>query len=179
MMQWIKCGVLGVVALMAACGESSGPTAQSGNGAVVIPAALFLDAAPGEALDVKAAKSAAKAGDKVVVRGRIGGSETPFVDGRAMVTIVDPSIKSCDQMGEDDHCPTPWDYCCEPHDNLTAGSATIQIVGADGRPLKASLKGQHGLEPLAEVVVVGTVALRDEAGTFVVNATSVWVKPKG
>lgn len=182
MNHWIKSGVAAAALALAACEKPSGPSAQGRGGAgaaAVIPAAVFLSAAPGSALDVQAAKGAAKAGDAVVIRGRIGGGDAPFVDGRAMLTIVDPAIKSCDQMGDEDHCPTPWDYCCEPRDHLVAASATVQIVGADGRPLKASLKGQHGLEPLAEVIVVGTVAVRDEAGTFVVNATGVWVQPKG
>ena len=46
----------------------------------------------------------------VVIVGRIGGSENPWVDGRAAFSIVDPSLKSCAEVGLD-NCPKPWDYC--------------------------------------------------------------------
>ncbi len=94
------------------------------------------------------------------------------------ITVADFTCFPHEVRGED-HCATPWDYCCEPHESLVASSATIQVVETDGRPLKADLKGLRGLDPLAEVYVVGTVAQRDEGGTFVVNASGVWIKPKG
>jgi len=55
-------------------------------------------------------RSQAKDQDDVVIVGRIGGSENPWVDGRAAFSIVDVSIKSCADIGSDD-CPKPWDYC--------------------------------------------------------------------
>lgn len=48
--------------------------------------------------------------DDVVIVGRIGGSEDPWVEGLAAFSIVDPSLKSCLECGADE-CPKPWDYC--------------------------------------------------------------------
>lgn len=60
--------------------------------------------------DVISLRNAAKDGDDVVIVGRIGGSENPWVEGRAAFSIVDRSLKSCAECGSDD-CPKPWDYC--------------------------------------------------------------------
>jgi hypothetical protein len=166
-----------VLTLLAAC-ERSPQTAAPAAAAAALPRDFFLPSEPTGVRNVKDAKGTARKGDQVVIRGTIGGGEEPFTAARAVFTIVDPGVKSCADMGED-HCATPWDYCCEPRESIVASSATIQVVGADGRPLKADLKGVRGLEPLADVYVVGTVAQRDDGGTFVVNADGVWIKPKG
>ena len=137
---------------------------------------LFLTAAPADAKDVKAAKSGLKAGDKVVLLGRIGGSEEPFVEERAMFTLVDQGLKYCGQDNKDDHCKTPWDYCCESADDIAANTATVQVVSADGKPLKTGLNGVRGLKPLAMVAVVGTVATA-EGPNLVVNATGIHIAP--
>jgi hypothetical protein len=166
---------------LSACDRGGGgqPTAGTPAGnAAIVPAALFLAAEPQGVKTVAEVKTAAKQGDKIVLRGKIGGGEEPFIAARAVFTIVDPGVKSCKDMGED-HCATPWDYCCETPESLVANSATIQVVGTDGRPLKAGLKGLRGLSPLAEVYVVGTVSQRDDAGTFVVNADGIWIRPQG
>lgn len=178
LVRWAACGAAAVI--LGACEKGPAPVARGGpaDASTVLPAGLFLEAEPAGVVGVLDSKAAVKAGDRVVIRGKIGGSMDPFVGGRAVFTIMDTGVKGCDEMG-DDHCPTPWDYCCEPLESRTANAATIQIVGADGRPLKADLKGVHGLDPLAQVCVVGIVAQRDDAGTLVVNAESVYVKPRG
>src|SRR5687768_15020565 len=69
---------------------------------------------PAGARGIIAARKEARDGDEVVVVGRIGGDRNPWVEGRAMFVIVDPSppdptVKPCP---EEEGCPTPWDYCC-------------------------------------------------------------------
>ncbi|NIL95714.1 MAG: hypothetical protein GTO53_00715, partial [Planctomycetales bacterium] len=65
---------------------------------------------PAGAQGVRQVRQAAKDQDEVIVVGRIGGLANPWVEGRAAFSIVDPALKSCHDMGDDD-CPTPWDYC--------------------------------------------------------------------
>ena len=65
---------------------------------------------PEGAVGVIQVRDEAKDQDDVVIVGRIGGSESPWVDGRAAFSIVDLSLKSCAECGSDD-CPKPWDYC--------------------------------------------------------------------
>ena len=69
-----------------------------------------LTSDPGGAISVIQARERADDGAEVVVIGRIGGSEVPWVRGRAAFSIVDPSIRSCDDIGSHE-CLKPWDFC--------------------------------------------------------------------
>ena len=151
---------------------SNAPSQAAPAAAEALPAGLVLTEAPADAKDVLALKGA-KPGDEVVLRGKVGGRVEPFVEGRAVFQVVDASIKSCKDM-PDDHCKTPWDYCCEP--DVNQKSASVQVVGADGKPLRAGLKGVGGLQPLSEVTIKGTVVQAGEAGPVLVNATGIHVK---
>ncbi|MDP1661918.1 MAG: hypothetical protein Q8L55_08370 [Phycisphaerales bacterium] len=166
-----------VLASTSACSKSDAPTKPAAKAAVApLPGSYFLAEAPADAKDIRAAKRSLKAGDKVVLIGRIGGSEDPFVPERAIFTLVDKAMKTCDEGSDMDTCKTPWDYCCDPREQITANSAVVQIVGPDGQPLKAVLNGVKGLKPQATVTVVGTVS-KAEGQNVVVNATGLFVKP--
>ncbi len=170
------------VALLTACG--GGGTEQAGNSNGTdkpvektsgLPANLFLSAPPDNVMALGAVKQDAAIGDEVVFEGRIGGRGEPFVDGRATFLIADSSLKICSEI-PGDTCKKPWDYCCEPRDNLLANTATVQIVDGEGNPLKLSLKGEQGLTETATVVVTGKVTAKDAAGTFVIDATGLYVR---
>ncbi|MFO0826971.1 MAG: hypothetical protein U0572_02390 [Phycisphaerales bacterium] len=140
-----------------------------------IPSSIFLKEKPKDAKPVRDSKSAAKPGDKVTVVGRIGGRKEPFVKNRAVFLIVDPSLKSCADDG-DDHCKTPWDYCCEPADNLKKCLATVQIADKAGKPFKVSADGAGGLKPLKKVTVVGVVRELSKDGAYVIDAQGIFVE---
>jgi hypothetical protein len=170
---------------LAACGPSDGTPARTGNtpakdaGApaianVRLPDGLVVRADP-TGTHVAACKAAAKQGDEVTIVGRIGGSRNPFVTDAAVFTIVDPALKACGENG-DDHCSTPWDYCCEDRDAMKRGMATIEIAGDDGLPLALPLRGLQGLDPLATVSVTGTVTERNDQGVMVVRARRIAVQ---
>ena len=78
--------------------------------AVVDGTPFLLMTEPEGAADVIKVREVAKDQEDVVIVGRIGGSENPWVDGRAAFSIVDPSLKSCLECGSEG-CPKPWDYC--------------------------------------------------------------------
>lgn len=140
-----------------------------------IPGSMFLPEAPPGARDIADAKPGAKPGDTLTLRGRIGGSKEPFVEGRAVFTLVDTRLKACGE-GKEECCKTPWDFCCETREEITRNLATIQVVGDDGKPLKRGLNGVNGLKPLATVTIVGAVT---DAGNdvLVVRASGMHVKP--
>ena len=164
--------VTAVMAGMIGCDRKpESPKTAAATGAS-LPASLFLTAAPADAKDVKDAKPSLKAGDKVVLTGRIGGSREPFVSGRAVFTLVDHRLKTCAD-DPDDTCKTPWDYCCEAPDDLNANMATVQVVNAEGQPIKAGLEGVNGLKPLAIVTVVGTVTQADK-GNLLVSVDGIY-----
>ncbi len=167
--------------LLAACGDK--PATGTGGGetppaetAVSMPDGLFVDAAPDGAVDIGAAKGTAKEGDEIVVSGRIGGTHDPFVGSRASFTLASAgAMKACDER-PGDGCKTPWDYCCETPEDILHNTATIQVVGADGRPLKTGLQGQGGLEPLKTVTIKGTVGPRASDEVLIVNASAIHVQ---
>src|SRR5688572_12600018 len=78
-----------------------------------LPAGLILDKSPEGARDLVAVKKSAKVGDAITMRGRVGGTEKPLADNRAIVTVVDSSVTTCEKT-PDDACQTPWDACCDP-----------------------------------------------------------------
>lgn len=171
---------IAICTLAAACDSKSDKAAPGGKQAagIALPAGLFLSSPPTDAREVKAAKGGAAQGKPVVLRGRVGGSEQPFSPGTAIFTLVDFALPACSD-NPDDKCATPWDYCCERPEDIVAHAATVQVVDAAGKPLKVGLNGLGGLVPLSEVLVVGTVAQRDDGGVFIVNATGLFVvKPK-
>jgi hypothetical protein len=162
-----------LVALPAACGGSATESTQAPPRSD-LPERFYLVDVPAGAVGVGAAHESAREGETVVVRGIVGGSPQPFVEGLAAFTLVDPSVENiC--VRETDHCPTPWDYCCADPQTLLVNSATIEI-GEDGKPLAASPRGFHGLDHLVTVVVQGT-ARRDEQGNLTVVATGLHPLP--
>ena len=154
--------------------DEDGPPDEDG---VSMPDGLFLSSPPADAKGVGEIKSKAKPGQKVVIRGRIGGSKDPFVKGQALMTIVDPKLVSCaDNMP--DKCDTPWDYCCEPKDSLAANMATIQYSDVKGNPLKSGFRGKHGIAALKTVVISGKVHKDSTKDNLIVVAEGLFVEPK-
>ena len=140
----------------------------------LLPASLFPATSPPAARDVEDIKKTAKVGDDVVLQAQVGGRKQWQVEGKAIFLAIDPVLESCDEM-EGDDCPTPWDFCCVPKEQITAKLATVRVVGADGQPLPTSVQGAPGLKPLAHVVVAGKVQSNDGGG-LVIDAKQIWVK---
>src|SRR5437870_5396216 len=98
-----------LAALLVGCNRSEGP-AQGPDGTKYL-----LAKEPAGAKSVIAVREEAKDGDEVVIVGHIGGEGNPWGDGLVNFSIVDSSVKPC-PPGEG--CPTPWDCCCEPGEEL-------------------------------------------------------------
>ena len=136
-----------------------------------LPTGMVVDTAPPGAKGVIELKGSAKDGDEVVVRGVVGGTEDPVAANQAIVTLVDAGVTTCDKM-EGDTCKTPWDACCEK--DLPAKTATVQVVGADGKPLKGSLAAA-GVKPLKQLVVAGKARVPADGKALVIEATKIHV----
>jgi hypothetical protein len=126
-----------------------------------------LTSAPEGDVSITEAKSSAKEGDQIVIRGRIGGRHAPITADSPVFTIVDLQLEYCGQT-TDDKCGTPWDYCCETPTTIATNSATVQVQG-DAIDLASA-----GLEPLDEVVLIGTVAPRPDDQVLTVLATGIY-----
>ncbi len=170
---------LALAGALAACGQSSDPAATTTNAsdaknAPTQPGASpdwLLASMPESVADVAVAKQIASEGDEIVLRGVIGGRVDAMSEDSAVFVMMDANVDNpC--LADDDHCPTPWDYCCTPGEQKIANSATVQLVDDDGRPMRLDLR-DHGIGPLDTVVVVGSVAPRPSQQVLTVRATKI------
>ncbi|HLL88421.1 MAG TPA: hypothetical protein VK324_03885 [Tepidisphaeraceae bacterium] len=154
-------------------GQPAPATAAPTVAADALPTDLVLASAPAGARGVTDVRESAKPGDRVVVRGVIAGRGEPIAATRAMFTLLDPSVQTCDKS-QDDGCKTPWDACCVTGDVIAANVATVQVVDADGRPLKAPLADVGGLAPMKQVTVVGTFRPSPDGKAATIDATGIY-----
>ena len=172
--------VMMVATTLAGCTSESSTTTSNASTqvpdvATVDGTAYLLDTEPDGAGNVIKVREEAGTDDDLLVVGRIGGSSDPWIDGRAAFTIVDLSVKSCNDT-LDDKCPTPWDYCCETS-KLPNSTALVKFVDKADQVVKADARTIFDLQELSTVVIKGT-AKRDEAGNLTVLASGLFVKQK-
>ncbi len=171
-----------LLCLVGCQGQSEPATGKAGGQPGKVPppvdpsadgARYILNEAPADPLEVIDARAAAEDGEPVVLVGRIGGSKNPWIEGRAMFTLVDRSLLSCEQI-PGDTCPEPWDYCCQT-DKLPAAMVLVKVVDESGDPIATDARDLLGVRELTEVVVHGT-AQKDATGSLVVLADGLFVK---
>ena len=162
---------LAVLALVA-CGERH--DSKMFSSAPALPAAVFAATEPSGAREVGDVRASAKEGERVVVRGRVGGEHDPIVLGSAVFTLADiDKLEVCD-AGVCMTCETPWDACCATSDRVVANTLTVRVLGPDGKPLAADVT-RSGVSPLAIVVVTGRVGPRTDPKVLVVDAEQLFV----
>lgn len=164
--------------LAAGCGKDAENIAPATEPAAV-PAALaavFAEVTSEKALSaIPDLRRAAGPGDEVVLEAKVMGTREPFVDGRAVFVVGDEgTLTSCDML-HGDGCATPWDNCCDDPKALRAGTATIQLVDAEGKVLRHRIKGVFGLKELSRLRIAGVVAPNSTEDAFLVNATHIQV----
>lgn len=126
-----------------------------------------------EASDIHLIRETAKPGDTITVKGWIMGNMSPFVEGRAAFILGDPKVITACSERPGDGCTTPWDNCCDDDKDIQRATATIQIVGEDGRVLKEGIEGVEGIEKLSKLLVTGTVAEGSTPKNLVINASAI------
>ena len=168
--------LLTLTVLLTGCAqESPTPAPATSSTAPADGTPYLLDAEPEGAGEVIAVRNDAGDGDDVVIVGRIGGSENPWIEDRAAFSIVDNSLKACSDI-PGDTCPIPWDYCCETP-KLPDATALIKVVNGDGNPVETDARRLLNVKELSTVVVQGK-AQRDDAGNLTVLATGIFVRQK-
>ncbi len=168
---------LGIACLLTSCGRekdtaTAPPPPQAASESLL---KVFAAEPSGEPASIHKARTTAKPGDLLTLQGRVMGSRRPFVDGRAVFILGDPEkLTPCNEDPEDT-CKTPWDTCCDTAEDIKAGTATIQVVDADGRVLMEPIENVQGLGKLSTVIVSGRVADGSHAGLLLLEATSIKV----
>jgi hypothetical protein len=168
------CILIASIAILASCKEKTATTTTAPAKEPSAALSAVLAAPPkGEAQAIAVLRASAKPGDEITLSGKIMGNAKPFVDGRAVFILGDPDVLTACNETPGDNCETPWDCCCDSPEDKRRGTATIQIVGADGRVLKEPVEGVGGLKNLATVTVAGKVAAGSSAELMLVNATAI------
>jgi len=151
-------------AALAACGKDEPPAPSSGPAAGATPSRWALAADPGAGTSVLDAKKAGPKDDVVVV-GRV----KDVVPGFAAFTLADVSLKYCGFGGENmPDCETPWDYCCTPDDEITAGVIPVAVKDKAGETVAHPRIAE--LRNLDLVAVKGRL-VKEKDGTLAVEAT--------
>ncbi|MGE9289580.1 MAG: hypothetical protein ACQKBT_01240 [Puniceicoccales bacterium] len=119
-------------------------------------AAFFTADVPSETVTVGELLQDPPEGGVVTVEGKIGGTPTPFGDGYAVFFLADESLVFCNEMG-DDHCPTPWDACCEDPDKASRNRILVQFSDETGEIVAGTVKGVNDLREMDRVVIRGKV----------------------
>ncbi|MFT6179746.1 MAG: hypothetical protein ACJAQT_002437 [Akkermansiaceae bacterium] len=163
--------------VLASCSDKKETSENPSQGDSGSLASLVLTAAPDNPIDIADLRKSGKPGATVTFTGNVIGSDSVFMDGRAVMIMGDPKkITSCN-LRPGDECETPWDVCCDDHDVIKASILTVQVVDGDGKPLKTGLKGLGGLKELSAVTVTGKVAANSNESNMLVNATGIYVQP--
>ena len=158
-------------ATLAACSESATQSEQSAQ------TSWLLTSAPADPLGVLEAKNQVSEGDTIHIKGIIGGRVDAMSTESAIFVIIDDQIENpC--VGDDDHCATPWDFCCTTPEVLMQNSATIQLVDADGHTIPGDLR-DYGIEPLDTVQVIGTVGPRSSSDVLTIKASGIYKSQGG
>jgi hypothetical protein len=157
--------------LQSGCGESSSSSeaqaSPSEHIAQTTEQAWVLTNAPSGDISVIEAKTNAKEGDQIVIRGRIGGRTAPLSADSPVFTVVDLSLPYCGQ-NTDENCPAPWDYCCTSPDTIASSTATVKVDG-DSIDFVAG-----GLAPLDEIIITGAVGPRPDEKVLTIMATGIY-----
>ena len=165
-----------IAMLHTACGNREKPDTAKPEATSGVFDAFVSATAPDGALGVVEARAAAKPGETIVLRGKVGGKMKPISDVAAILVLADEkAIASCDQNPAD-LCETPWDYCCEEASKIAASTATIQVKGGDGELLRSTLRGIGDLKELSFLVVSGTVDAASTPEALIVNADKIHVE---
>jgi len=139
---------------------------------------VFNTPLAGEPKAIHKVRKSVKSGDELTLKGRVMGNLHPFVEGRSIFILGDTEkLTACSDM-PGDACETPWDTCCDAPELIKEGTATIQVLDADGKVLKEKIETVNGLNKLSYVVVSGKVAEGSTEDLLLLNASAIKVTEK-
>lgn len=163
------------LSLSIGCGSPASTTLESSAAATktaVNGDKYLLAEEPDDAVGVIEARETANNGDPLVVVGRIGGSDKPWVEGRAAFMLLDASMAVVAEGTESAAGEVCMGDCCA---NERAECTTLVKVVDNGALVAADSRQLLGLKENDFVVVRGK-ASKDESGNFTVLAEGVFIR---
>lgn len=164
------------LALSAAAFLGCGTATDSPSPAVtqVDASAYQLLEEPDGAVGVIAAKESAEDGAPLVLVGRIGGAENPWIDGRAAFTLLDASMSVvANGTGQETENAVCMEDCCAA-DRLDC-TTLVKVLDENGELVGVDSRELLGLKE-SDMVVVKGKAKKDDSGNFVMLAEGVYVR---
>lgn len=156
------------------CGTSPAMQMQATQSTANIDGSQFMLAdEPDGAVGVIAAREAAEDGAPLVLVGRVGGSDNPWVEGRAAFTVLDASMTVVAEGTDSEEGEICTDDCCAA-ERLRC-TTLVKIVDEKGQLVAVDARKLLGLRMLDMVVLQGT-AKKDETGNFVMLANGIYVR---
>ena len=164
-------------ALISGCGDA--PAVQSRTAAAedqIDGAKYMLAEEPDDAIGVIDARQSASDGAPLTVVGRIGGTSSPWVDGRAAFTLLDASLvlvaEGADAGDSGDGQICMGDCCAAERAHATM---LVKILADNGRVMEVD---SRDLLRIAEndMVVVRGKATKDNSGNVALIADAVFIR---
>jgi hypothetical protein len=156
--------------------ESSGDGTRGRRRPASAPLRRVLTETPLEdPIGLARAQQVAAPGETITVQGFVGGIVDPLPEGMAILTMIDTQVPLSCGTRPNDHCPTPWDYCCEPIENRKRAMASVQVLDDQGRAYPESLRRLDGLTPFAQIAVRGTVRDVQPGQRLILDAEKIHV----
>jgi hypothetical protein len=162
---------VGVIVLFG-CGKSTDDGSPL-TAATIDGTRYILPTEPDGAVGVIAARESASNGDSIVVVGRIGGAEDPWIEGRAAFILLDASMTLVANGTEGDSVEICLDDCCATE--RAASTTLVKVVDESGRVLAADARQLLGVAEDDVVVVRGKVN-KDNKGNFAVLADGIHLR---
>jgi len=151
-----------ILLLLAACGGEEATKGEPRSQLPPAPVEWKMSASPDTPYSVADAKEELPE-EEIVVEGRV----RSLVKGRAVFLLTDDKLEYCGEVNKEDTCKTPWDYCCDPQDEVNALTLTVQFEDENGTPVKAAWGSE--LRHCDLVQVRGKVT-KDERGNVTIHA---------
>jgi hypothetical protein len=162
------------IALVCGCGGAPNAGSRVAIASPQIGGARYtLAEEPDDAIGVIDARQSASDGAPLTVVGRIGGTVSPWVNGRAAFTLLDASLMLVAEgadTGEGQICT--GDCCAAERSHATM---LVKIVDDEGRVLEVDSRQLLGIAENDMVVVRGT-AKKDKNGNVALAADAVFVR---
>jgi len=162
------------MAISSGCGTGANPMASLSSTPVNVDASQYqLADEPDGAVGVIDARESAEDGAPLVLIGRIGGCEKPWVEGRAAFTLLDASISVVAEGEVSEEGEICKADCCA---NERLGCTTlVKVVDPRGQIVPVDSRELFDLKESDMVVVQGT-AKKDNSGNFVMLAKGIFVR---
>jgi hypothetical protein len=165
---------MGAITLITGCGHTTDTASGSSTQFSSVDGSRYLlSEEPDDAIGVIEARESAVDGVPITVVGRIGGTISPWVSGRAAFTLIDDSLMLVAEGSDTCECQICTGDCCAAE--RARATMLVKILDEKGRILEIDSRRLLGLAENEMVVVCGK-ATKDKSGNVALIADAVFIR---